>query len=158
MDSYIYKYVEARNLESVTLLCLFLTVSVILTVFIHFSLSAGTTDTTTATKHRPDKVANPGSASKESTENTTNIESHFNIPERGDQTIGEQPENTSCPDAVGSNESHGQVSDVPSKENEPIPTPIPDGRIFTRGEPPYGYLPTCSPKDKPMPFVPLEPD
>jgi hypothetical protein len=32
-------------------------------------------------------------------------------------------------------------SDIP-----PTEAPIPDGRIFHRGEPPYGYLPTCYPK------------
>jgi len=158
MNYHIHKYVEARNLKKVKLLFLVLAVSVILTVFMHFSLSAGTTDTTTATQHRPDEVANPDSAFKESTGNTINTETYFSIPERGDQIIDEQPDNASCPDTVGSTESHGQVSDVPSNENVPIPTPLPDGRIFTRGEPPYGYLPTCSPKDKDMPFVPVEPD
>ncbi|HUW48558.1 MAG TPA: hypothetical protein VMW36_07440, partial [Patescibacteria group bacterium] len=82
----------------------------------------------------------------------------FDIPERDDQIIDEQPEKASCPDAVDSTESHGQVSDVPSDENVPIPAPLPDGRIFMRGEPPYGYLPTCGPKDRDMPFVPVEPD
>ena len=149
---------EARNLKKVTLLFLVLAVSVILTVLVNFSLSTGKTDTTTATQYPSNEVANPGSASEESTGNTTNIETYFNIPERDDQIIGEQPEKASCPEAVGSTESHGQVSDVPSSENVSIPTPLPDGRIFLRGEPPYGYLPTCSPKDKDMPFVPVEPD
>jgi hypothetical protein len=103
-------------------------------------------------------VANPDSAFKESTGNTTNMGTYLSIPERDDQIIDEQPEKASCPDAVNSTESHGQVSDVPSNGNVPIPAPLPDGRIFTRGEPPYGYLPTCSPKDKDMPFVPVEPD
>jgi hypothetical protein len=150
-------YAEARNLKKVTLLFLVLAVSLILTVFVHFSLSTGTTDTTT-TRYHPNEVANPDSAFKESTGNTTNMGTYFSIPERDDQIIDEQPEKASCPDAVNSTESHGQVSDVPSDENVPIPAPLPDGRIFMRGEPPYGYLPTCGPKDKDMPFVPVEPD
>jgi hypothetical protein len=158
MNSHICKCVEARNLKKVTLLFLALAVSVILTVFVHFSLSTGATDTTTATRYHPDEVANPDSTFKESTGNTTSTETYFNIPELDDQIIDEQPEKASCLDAVDSTESHGQVSDVPSNENVPIPTPLPDGRIFTRGEPPYGYLPTCSPKDRDMPFVPVEPD
>lgn len=149
---------EAKNLKKLTLLFLVLAVSMILTVLLHFSLSTGTTDTTTATQYHPNEVANAGPASKESTGNTTNKETYFHIPEQDDQIIEKQPETAPCPDAIDSTESHGQVSDVPSSENEPIPTPLPDGRIFTRGEPPYGYLPTCSPKDRGMPFVPVEPD
>jgi hypothetical protein len=145
-------------LKKVTLLFLVLAVSVMLTVLVHFSLNTGTTDTTKAVQYHPNEVTNPDSAFKESTGNTTNIETYFSVPERGNQIIDEQPENASCPDAVDSTESHGQVSNVPSSGNVPLPTPLPDGRIFTRGEPPYGYLPTCSPKDKDMPFVPVEPD
>jgi hypothetical protein len=158
MNSHIYKYAETRNLKKATLLLLVLGVSVILTVFVHFSLSTGGTDTSIVTQYHPNEVANPGSALEESTGNTTNIEAHFNVSERGNLIIAEQPEKASSPDAVDSTESHGQVSDVPSDENMPLPTPLPDGRIFTRGEPPFGYLPTCSPKDRDMPFVPVEPD
>lgn len=158
MNSHIFNYAEARNLKKVTLLFLVLSVSVILTVLVHFSLSTGTMDTTTATQYLPNEVANPGSTFKESTGNTTNIETYFSIPERDDQIMDEQSEKASCPDAVDSNESRGQVSDVLGTENVPIPAPLPDGRIFTRGEPPYGYLPTCSPKNKDLPLIPIEPD
>ena len=149
---------EARNLKKVTLLFLVLVVSVILTVFVHFSLSTGTRDATAATRSHPNEAADPGSASEESIGNTTNMGTYFNVPERDNQIIDEQPENASCPDAVDSTESRGQVSNVPSNENVPLPTPFPDGRMFTRGGPPYGYLPTCSPKDRNMPFAPVEPD
>lgn len=45
-------------------------------------------------------------------------------------------------------------SDIP-----PTEVPIPDGRIFHRGEPPYGYLPTCYPKQNfSFPIIPLELD
>jgi hypothetical protein len=158
MNSHICMCAEARDLKKVTFLFLVLAVSVILTVFVHYSASTGTTDTTTATQYHANEVANPGSASKESTGDTTNIETYFNISERDDHIIDEQPEKASCPDAVDSTGSRGQVSNVPSDENVPIPTPLPDGRIFTQGEPPYGYLPTCGPKDRDMPFVPVEPD
>jgi hypothetical protein len=145
-------------LKKITLLFWILAVSVILTVFVHFSPSTDTTGTTTATQYQSSEAANPDSAFKKSTENATNTETYFNIPKRDDEIQVEQPENTSCPDAVDSTESLGQVSNVPNNENVPLPTPLPDGRIFARGEPPYGYLPTCSPKDKDMPFVPVEPD
>jgi hypothetical protein len=150
---------ETRNLKKVTLLFLVIVISVILTVFVHFSSSTGTRDTTTANRYHPNEAADPSSASEESIGNTTSMETHSNIPERDNQIIHEQPENASYPNTVNSTGSRGQVSNVPSNENVPLPTPLPDGRIFTRGEPPYGYLPTCSPKDKDMPFVPvIEPD
>jgi hypothetical protein len=159
MNYHICKCAEARNLKKVKLLFLVLAVSVILAVFVHFSLSNGLKDTTTATQHNPNEVANPDSVFKESTGNTISTETYFNVPERDDQIIDEQlGKASSCPDAVDSTESRGQVSDVPSNGNVPIPTPLPNGRIFMRGEPPYGYLPTCNPKDKDMPFVPVEPD
>jgi hypothetical protein len=45
-------------------------------------------------------------------------------------------------------------SDIP-----PTEAPIPDGRIFYRGDPPYGYLPTCSPKpNSSFPIIQLELD
>jgi hypothetical protein len=158
MNSHICKYAEARNLKNVKLLCLALSISVILTVLVHFSLSVSPTNTPAAFQHHPDEVANPGSALKESTGNATNTETYFNAPGRDDQTVDEQPATASCPDAVNSADSRVQVSDFPSSENGPVPAPLPDGRIFSRGELPYGYLPTCSPKDRVMPFVPVEPD
>jgi hypothetical protein len=158
MNSHICICAWARDLKRATLLFWVLAVSVILTVFIHFLPSVGTTDTTTATRYEPDAVINPNSVFRKSTENTTNIETYFNIPKRDDEIQVEGSENTSCSNAVDSAASRGQVSNVPSDENAPLPMPLPDGRIFMRGEPPYGYLPTCGPKDKGMPFVPVEPD
>ncbi len=105
---------EARNLKTVTLLYVALAFSVILIALVHFSLSADTTDTTTPTQYIPSEKANPGSEFKKSTGDTTNNETYFNIPERDDQIIGGQPDNASCPDAVDSTGSHGQVTNVPS--------------------------------------------
>lgn len=35
---------------------------------------------------------------------------------------------------------------------------FPDGRIFLEGGPPYGYIPTCTPKGPSgIPMIPLEP-
>jgi hypothetical protein len=57
-------------------------------------------------------------------------------------------------------ESNLQNDKVENALNSDIPTtevPIPDGRIFHRGEPPYGYLPTCYPKQNfSFPIIPLE--
>ncbi len=40
---------------------------------------------------------------------------------------------------------------------QPSKVPIPNGRIFYRGEPHYGYLPTCYPKKNiSLPIIPLE--
>lgn len=45
-------------------------------------------------------------------------------------------------------------NDIPQSE-----VPLPDGRIFYRGEPPYGYLPTCYPKQNiSYPIIPPELD
>jgi hypothetical protein len=158
MNSHIFMCAWARHLKKVTMLFLVVVFWVILTVLVHFSLSTGMTDATIATQYHPNEVGDPDPASGESIGNTTSTETYSNIPERDNQIIREQPENASCPSAVDSTESLGQVSNVPNNENVPLPTPLPDGRIFARGEPPYGYLPTCSPKDKDMPFVPVEPN
>ena len=34
----------------------------------------------------------------------------------------------------------------------------PDGSIYYGGEPPYGYIPTYTPKESGLPIVPIEPD
>lgn len=45
-------------------------------------------------------------------------------------------------------------NDIPQPE-----VPVPDGRIFYRGESPYGYLPTCSQKQNiSFPIIPVELD
>jgi hypothetical protein len=158
MNQHIYTRVEARTLKKVTLLCLAISVSVILIVLTHFSLSTSPTNTTTVIQYHRDEVANSGSAFKETNGNSTNTGACFNEDGPDNQTGDNQPDTASCLSAVNSSETKGQVSDVPNSENNPLPTPLPDGRIFARGDLPYGYLPTCSPKDKGMPFVPIEPD
>jgi len=158
MNSHIIMCAKANSLKMVTLLYLTLAFSVILIALVHFSLSTDTADTTTPTQYNPNEKVNPGLEFKESTGSMTNNETFFNLPEQHDQIIGGQPDNASCPDAIDSTGSRGQVSNVPGNENVSLSTPLPDGRIFTSGEPPYGYLPTCSPKDGIIPFVPVEPD
>jgi len=158
MKSHICMCGEMRNLKKVTLLYLALAFSLILIAIVHFSVSTYPTDTTIPTQYNPGEKANSGSELKKSAGSTTNNETYFNIPERDDQITCGQPDEVSCPNAVDSTGSHGQVSNAPCNEDASLPTPIPDGRIFTGGEPPYGYLPTCSPKDGNIPFVPVEPD
>jgi hypothetical protein len=143
-------------LKKTTLPILVLSTSLILTVFIQFSLNIDPSNTTNTARYRNDEAANPGEPLNEGTGNTTSTETHFDIPELDYQTIDEQPGETSCYDSVDSNESCEQAPLTPGDENVATPTPIPDGRIFTRGELPYGYLPTCGPKSVEPPLVPVE--
>jgi len=115
-------------------------------------------DTETSTTCRHTEAANSASALKEPIASATDMEKGGRFPERDDQIADEQHEKTSCPDVADPTESLGQVSDGTGSENASMPTPFPDGRIFMQGEPPYGYLPTCGPKDVVMPFIPVEPD
>lgn len=41
--------------------------------------------------------------------------------------------------------------------NQSQDVPIVDGRIFLGGDPPYGYIPTYSPKGSGLPILPLDP-
>jgi hypothetical protein len=41
--------------------------------------------------------------------------------------------------------------------NQSQDVPIVDGRIFLGGDPPYGYIPTYSPKGTGLPILPLDP-
>jgi hypothetical protein len=61
--------------------------------------------------------------------------------------------------AYESNLQNDKVESALNSDIPPTEVPIPDGRIFHRGEPPYGYLPTCYPKQNiSFPIIPLELD
>ena len=58
-----------------------------------------------------------------------------------------------------SNLQNDKIENALNSDIPPTEAPIPDGRIFYRGEPPYGYLPTCYPKQNiSFPIIPLELD
>ena len=55
------------------------------------------------------------------------------------------------------NTVNNEVNNPPNESLPPADVPIPDGRIFLRGEPPYGYLPTVDPKENTtIPLIPLD--
>ena len=55
------------------------------------------------------------------------------------------------------NTVNNEVNNLPNESLPPADVPIPDGRIFLRGEPPYGYLPTVNPKENiTIPLIPLD--
>lgn len=55
------------------------------------------------------------------------------------------------------NTINNEVNNLPNESAPPADVPIPDGRIFLRGEPPYGYLPTVNPKENiTIPLIPLD--
>jgi hypothetical protein len=55
------------------------------------------------------------------------------------------------------NRVRSEIEVFPNESILPSIVPIPDGRIFYRGEPPYGYLPTACPKQNlSLPPVSLE--
>jgi hypothetical protein len=61
--------------------------------------------------------------------------------------------------AFESNLQNDKVENALNNDIPPTEVPIPDGRIVHRGEPPYGYLPTCYPKQNfSFPIIPLELD
>jgi hypothetical protein len=68
-------------------------------------------------------------------------------------------EDESVGKACESNLQNDKVENALNNDIPPTKVPIPDGRIFHRGEPPYGYLPTCYPKQNfSFPIIPLELD
>lgn len=68
-------------------------------------------------------------------------------------------EDESVGKAFESNLQNDKVENALNNDIPPTEVPIPDGRIFHRGEPPYGYLPTCYPKQNfSFPIIPLELD
>lgn len=55
------------------------------------------------------------------------------------------------------NTFNNEVNNLPNESAPPADVPIPNGRIFLRGEPPYGYLPTVNPKENiTIPLIPLD--
>jgi hypothetical protein len=61
----------------------------------------------------------------------------------------------SCDDGPQDNEAERLLNNGTA----PADMHLPDGRIFLRGEPPYGYLPTVNPKENiTIPLIPVELD
>ena len=55
------------------------------------------------------------------------------------------------------NPVNNEIQNPPNESLLPADVPIPDGRIFLRGEPPYGYLPTVNPKENTtIPLIPID--
>ena len=75
------------------------------------------------------------------------------MPAERSQSISGVASNTSSPSAISNQEG------PKSAENDTAAGTIspPDGRIYTGGEAPYAYIPTCSQKPRPLPIVPLTP-
>ena len=75
----------------------------------------------------------------------------------GDSTHSTDVSNEDVSKAIESNLQDDRVDTGLENDIQPSKVPIPDGRIFYRGEPPYGYLPTCYPKKNiSLPIIPLE--
>jgi len=60
--------------------------------------------------------------------------------------------------AIDPNASSANLEQTDQKWNVSGGITPPDGRIFLRGEEPYGYLPTCNPKEPRVPILPLDPE
>ncbi len=102
--------------------------------------------------------ANAGSTDSSS---NRNIETD---PSQSSRSTGDPPsEHCSPASGVASNTTSPSTSNnqegPKSAENDPETgtMPPPDGKIFTGGEAPYAYIPTCSQKPRPLPIVPLTP-
>jgi hypothetical protein len=55
------------------------------------------------------------------------------------------------------NPVNGRIGGLSNETVQSAIVPIPDGRIFYRGEPPYGYLPTVNPKENiTIPLIPID--
>jgi hypothetical protein len=145
-------------LKKTNLLLFLLSISVVLTVLVHFSLSIGPTDSMTMSPHHRDGATNLGSTFDGSIENATDTKTGSSVSGQHSPVAREPFDMPPYRSEINSSVSSGQGLDSPNYENGLLPTPLPDGRIFAHGDLPYGYLPTCSPKDKGMPSIPVEPD
>jgi hypothetical protein len=124
-----------------------------------FSLDLSTVKMITGSQNHANEATNPSSTIKELNKDTpADPNPYSNVIEQSGQFGDDQAKESPYSHTITLNESDGQVINATSGESTPLPAPLPDGRIFPRGEPPYGYLPTCSPKDKDLPYVPVEPD
>jgi hypothetical protein len=75
------------------------------------------------------------------------------MPAERSQSISGVAPNTTSPSANNTQEGlKSAESDTTAGTMSP-----PDGRIYTGGEAPYAYIPTCSQKPRPLPIVPLTP-
>jgi hypothetical protein len=107
-----------------------------------------------------DTKSSANAGSKDSSSNR-NIETD---PSQSSRPIGDMPAEHSPPiNGAASNASSlntvNNQEELKSAENdtETGTIPPPDGRIYTGGEAPYAYIPTCSQKERPLPIVPLTP-
>ena len=105
----------------------------------------------------------PASFLEQTTENSMGepvLNSENSTP---DEQVATQNGTLKGDDSINSTSLENPVdSRIGGLSNETIQSaivPLPDGRIFYRGEPPYGYLPTSCPKENVgLPPLPFEPD
>ena len=101
-------------------------------------------------------VASKGSAPNNRAEPNTSQPSEST----GDKSVKDlAPANGALPNASSSGSLNDQ-NNPKSAETKTVTGNVtpPDGRIFTGGEEPYAYIPTCSQKARPLPIVPLGPE
>jgi hypothetical protein len=113
-------------------------------------------DVTVTNNNSNTNVTTSGSASNNAVEPN---------PSQASESTGEKsvkdlaPASGILPNASTSGSSNDQSNPKPAEDETATGnvTP-PDGRIYTGGEEPYAYLPTCSQKAPPLPIIPLEPN
>jgi FtsZ-interacting cell division protein ZipA len=106
------------------------------------------------------KSSNTNATSKGSTSNNS-VEPNPSQPSKsiGDKSARDLAPINGVPNASSSASPNEQnnpklVENMTATGN----VPPPDGRVYTSGEGPYAYLPTCSQKKRPLPIVPLGSD
>ena len=81
--------------------------------------------------------------------------------ERPEESVGSSLIDSAKTDGSVQSETLGEYSQFQWEINRNTTcsdTNPPDGSIYYGGEPPYGYIPTYTPKESWLPIVPLEPD
>jgi predicted carbohydrate-binding protein with CBM5 and CBM33 domain len=117
--------------------------------------------------------------SSEKSVTVTNNNSNTNVTSKGSASNNSVKPNSSQPSKSIGNKSakdlapingvftNASSSSSPNDQNNPKPAEKetatgnvvpPDGRIYTGGEGPYAYIPTCSQKGQPLPIAPLTPN
>lgn len=118
--------------------------------------SVGNTPSFPHLETAPPNALEPGTLNAKATgpceRPTDNTEStKADTTETENRTIAAQP--TVTPDLPPTN-----AKDTSQDENGATEGLFPDGRIFLDGGPPYGYIPTCTPKGPAgIPTIPIEP-
>jgi hypothetical protein len=103
-----------------------------------------------------DTKSSANAGSKDSSSNG-NIETS---PRQSPRSTEDLPAEHSSPNSgVASNTTFSSQDRLKSAENDTAAGTMspPDGRIYTGGEAPYAYIPTCSHKPRPLPIMPLTP-